>query len=574
MKTFKSRHPQTLQMPDRPSGKGSNWKTKTVLILLDLITMASLAQAQGTAFTYQGELMITNSPASGAYDLRFTLFGTNSGGSAIAGPITNSPVVITDQGRFTVALDFGNAFDGSPRWLELAVRTNGGGDFAILSPRQPVAPAPYALNATMLANSVALGSGVNNYITLDGTPASFIGGGSSNMVFSPFSVISGGSGNMIGEEVIGAVIGGGSGNINNASSGVVAGGYHNQTSGLCSTVSGGEYNRANGTEATVGGGSFNRAIAQDATVAGGYTNLAGKDYATVGGGLNNQATGVSATVPGGSGNLASGTYSFACGAFNLAAGIGSFAAGMGASASDDYSFVWSDDEGATSDLPGQFKIQAKHGVVMDVSGSAGVNPAALFINSTSSNGVGLYVVQSRSSDAAVVINTDSELLSGVGDLIKGFGWSPRVGFGQPNSLVFRVTAYGEVSGLSFNSTSDRNTKENFQDISPAEILQKVAALPVTQWKFKGDRQNARHIGPMAQDFHAAFGLNGPDDKRISLTDEGGVALAAIQGLNEKVESGKTELAELRAENTALRQALRELSQTVQELKHQMYGGAQ
>ena len=49
---------------------------------------------------------------------------------------------------------------------------------------------------------------------------------------------------------------------------------------------------------------------------------------------------------------------------------------------------------------------------------------------------------------------------------------------------------------------------------------------------------ARHLSPMAQDFHAAFGLNGTDDKHIATVDEGGVALAAIQGLNEKVESGK------------------------------------
>jgi hypothetical protein len=65
------------------------------------------------------------------------------------------------------------------------------------------------------------------------------------------------------------------------------------------------------------------------------------------------------------------------------------------------------------------------------------------------------------------------------------------------------------------------------------VLAKVAALPITQWSFK-EFPGARHLGPMAQDCHAAFGV-GLDDKHIATVDADGVALAAIQGLNEKVE---------------------------------------
>ena len=67
---------------------------------------------------------------------------------------------------------------------------------------------------------------------------------------------------------------------------------------------------------------------------------------------------------------------------------------------------------------------------------------------------------------------------------------------------------------------------------------------------------------MAQDFHAAFGLNGADDKHISTVDEGGVALAAIQGLNQKVES---ENSTLRAEKEELRQSVDELKAMVRQL---------
>jgi hypothetical protein len=94
--------------------------------------------------------------------------------------------------------------------------------------------------------------------------------------------------------------------------------------------------------------------------------------------------------------------------------------------------------------------------------------------------------------------------------------------------------------------SDRNSKEAFTAINPRAVLEKVSALPITQWRYKAEADGTEHIGPMAQDFHAAFGLNGNDDKHISTVDEGGVALAAIQGLNQKLEETRTENADLRA----------------------------
>jgi hypothetical protein len=94
---------------------------------------------------------------------------------------------------------------------------------------------------------------------------------------------------------------------------------------------------------------------------------------------------------------------------------------------------------------------------------------------------------------------------------------------------------GVVNATAFNPSSDRNLKENFAAVSPREVLDKVTALPISRWNYKADPTQRRYIGPMAQDFHAAFGLNGPDDKHIATVDEGGVALAAIQGLNQKLE---------------------------------------
>jgi len=107
-------------------------------------------------------------------------------------------------------------------------------------------------------------------------------------------------------------------------------------------------------------------------------------------------------------------------------------------------------------------------------------------------------------------------------------------------------------------TSDRNTKENFSAINAQQVLAKVAALPVTEWNYKTDSQGVQHIGPMAQDFQAAFQLSA-DDKHISVVDEGGVALAAIQGLNQKLETQiqrkDTEIAELKARLDKLEQLI-------------------
>lgn len=95
------------------------------------------------------------------------------------------------------------------------------------------------------------------------------------------------------------------------------------------------------------------------------------------------------------------------------------------------------------------------------------------------------------------------------------------------------TAY--CDGLSWYSVSDLNLKENFRSISNEGILDKLMTLKVQRWVYKNDSTNADHIGPVAQDFKEVFAV-GSNDKAISSVDEMGIALAAIQELNSKVES--------------------------------------
>jgi hypothetical protein len=129
----------------------------------------------------------------------------------------------------------------------------------------------------------------------------------------------------------------------------------------------------------------------------------------------------------------------------------------------------------------------------------------------------------------------------------------------------------------FVSSSDRNAKEHFQPVNTREVLEKVAALPMTRWNFKEDASH-EHLGPMAQDFHAAFGL-GIDDKHIATVDADGVALAAIQGLNEKLEEKEARIRELENDRSILKQQQAEISELKQRLEkleqllHAKNGGA-
>jgi hypothetical protein len=112
-----------------------------------------------------------------------------------------------------------------------------------------------------------------------------------------------------------------------------------------------------------------------------------------------------------------------------------------------------------------------------------------------------------------------------------------------DSVIFSLNESGNLTLMgSCSCSSDFNRKEGIVSINTQEILAKVAALSIKQWQFKGEED--RHIGPMAQDFYAAFGL-GQGDTTIATVDADGVALAAIQALKTEVDNLKNEIASLR-----------------------------
>jgi len=105
--------------------------------------------------------------------------------------------------------------------------------------------------------------------------------------------------------------------------------------------------------------------------------------------------------------------------------------------------------------------------------------------------------------------------------------------------------------------SDRNAKRDIVPIDGDEILRRVAAMPISAWSYKDAQPSVRHIGPMAQDFRAAFGT-GESDRCIPTVDANGVALAAIQALNRHLDQLDQATRALREENAGLRGEIKRL----------------
>jgi len=204
-----------------------------------------------------------------------------------------------------------------------------------------------------------------------------------------------------------------------------------------------------------------------------------------------------ATVSGGAGNRASGMFATVPGGYgNTAKGLASFAAGNRAQANHKGSLLLADssDQDFASVANNEFAVRATGGARI-VSGSIG-----------------------------------SSYLTGV-RLAPGSG--------------------------SWSTLSDRNAKENVIPVNSRDVLARVAALPMNTWNYRSQHASVRHVGPMAQDFAAAFGV-GENDTSISGVDADGVALAAIQGLNEVVR-------EKDAEIQSLKDRLADLEAVVQQL---------
>jgi hypothetical protein len=423
-----------------------------------------------------------------------------------------------------------------------------------------------------ISNSVeyATIAGGNNNRIGENANRVFIGGGANHFVDggAEHSTVGGGLAHRIREGAEGATIAGGSLSIisTNADYATISGGaYHDIGVGSSyTTIGGGNQNAIEQATlyATIGGGRNNSIVlnASYGFIGGGYFNSVGNNaqYSAIAGGLLNQAQSSAqfGSIGGGQGNQlgSSSFYATVPGGVNNFATSYSLAAGRRARAVHAGSFVWGDSTDADVQTTGdnQFLIRAGGGLGVNVP-SIGSGVTADFGDRlrVRGNTAGAWLYDNTlASDRGFVGLANANQIGFYGH--HGAGWglvmsvsNGFVGIGTttPTNLLH---VNGTVQALAYITGSDRNAKENIRPIEPAAILEKVVALPISTWTFKQE-PNGTHLGPMAQDFHAAFGL-GNTDTGIMTVDADGVALAAIQALAKKND-------ELRRENEMLRARL-------------------
>jgi len=361
----------------------------------------------------------------------------------------------------------------------------------------------YANLASDLATTIAGG-----YLNYASSNSATVAGGYNNFANGPYSFVGGGYANTASGDSaavsggytntasgLSAFIGGGDENVASADYGTVAGGLENLVDVTYGFIGGGYFNTILDTAGTVGGGQ-NNASSYYASVGGGYFNNATNDFAVVGGGSDNLATSPFSTIGGGGTNVVTGDFAtIPGGRLNAAVGNFSFAAGNRAVANHDGSFVWGDSNNADIESGANNQFIAR-----------------------ASGGVKFF------SNAGATVGAQL----------------------APNANAWSVI-------------SDRNVKKNFRPVDNAEILNQLACLPIQRWNYQWEEDSQTpHIGPMAQDFKAAF-YPGRDDKSISTFEFDGVALAAIQRLAQLLLEKESKMAALEKRVAELEEVVKGLA---------------
>jgi hypothetical protein len=141
-----------------------------------------------------------------------------------------------------------------------------------------------------------------------------------------------------------------------------------------------------------------------------------------------------------------------------------------------------------------------------------------------------------------------------------------IGTNAPAHPLHMASGAHCTAGGVWTDSSDRDAKENFAPVDGGAVLERLADVPITRWNYKVQDASIQHIGPTAQDFHAAF-ATGDDDRHLAALDTAGVALAAIQELHELIQEKDCEIAQLREELDKLAEVRLRLERLERSLNH-------
>jgi hypothetical protein len=468
--------------------------------------------------------------------------------------------------------------------------------------------------------SSVIGGGFDNDIAANSGHAT-IAGGSHNAIGTNcyFSTIGGGRDNTIAANSGYATVAGGDSNAvgTNSYSSAIGGGYKNTIAANAwyATIAGGCYNAiASDSDCSVIGGGYKNTIAANAwyaTIAGGYINAistnsyssaivggtsnkiaAYSSYATIAGGLYN-AVGASANysaIGGGCANTIATNSECAAiaGGYQNTIGTASFYSSI----DGGYSNSIGADSGCATVAGGWLNAIGTNSDFSTIGGGGRNTIADNALYATIPGGsqnfatnyafAGGRRAKARHTGAFVWgDSTDADITSVAPDSVTLRASGGYRLFSNSNATTGVALPTGARSWYTF---SDRNGKENFGPVDVDTVLAKVVALPIATWNYKSQDPGIRHMGPTAQDFKAAFGL-GESDTGIATIDADGVALAAIQGLNRKLEAQSSKLEarsaelevrsrELEQKNAALERQVAELKALVQALADKVNGGGQ
>jgi hypothetical protein len=582
-------NPVWLAISVRSNGTGSY----AGLTPLQPLTPVPYAIFANTASNLSGSVASAN--VSGLYGNAVTL---NNGANQFSGTFTGNGTNLTSLNASNLSLGTvplarltgitSNQLD--PATWQLATNLNGGNARLASNVVSGIALTNAFLTNALITNSVFAGdgggltnlnasqlsSGVIPLAQLPGTVVTNLNGGDARLASNVVSGIALTNAFLTNAVITNSVFAGNGGGLTNlnasqlSSIGNTNGGIDNFFLGLSGNpITTGSYNTANGFQALFNNTSgsnntANGAFALFHNTSGSYNTAEGiSALSTNTSGSSNTASGFQALFnnTSGSNNTANGAFALfhnTNGSYNTAEGVSALSTNTSGSSNTASGFqaLFNNTSGSNNTANGAFALF--HNANGSYNTAEGVS--ALSTNTNGSNNIALGY------QAGIAITGSSNIDIG-NPGIEGENSTIRIGTSQTSTYLI-----GNVYVDGIFISSDRNAKENFSPVDYRAVLAKVASLPVTEWNYKKDSNAVQHIGPMAQDFQAAFGLDGTDGKHISVVDESGVALAAIQGLNRKVDEKEariqeqaTEINNLKHQNDLLAERFNELEATVKQL---------
>ena len=220
-------------------------------------------------------------------------------------------------------------------------------------------------------------------------------------------------------------------------------------------------------------------------------------------------------------------------------GFYSIAGGLNAAAQDIYGVSfggWTNSDGDAAIAIGfRATANANYAIALGRAVSANGNEGAIVIgDGSTSDSLMATAANQFSLRAAGGIRLFTNIAKTAGVLIQAYPGSASTPWTGCSSVQWVISAsncaYLSNAGA-WTNVSDVNRKHGFAAVHGEDVLTRLRRMPITTWTYNADGDEVRHLGPTAQDFHAAFGLNGADETHITTIDGDGVALAAAQALD-------------------------------------------